>query len=459
MSQPEKWWWGFLPLVLLWILINLFINGSVETDLTSRSKGALGSLLMNPVVSASGRDITLTGLAFSPADAQTAATKVDNVWGVRQVANLVQTPPIAKPYDWQIVKDGNDITLSGYVPNAVTKTRILEAMSKHFGQAAIKDQLNYGSGAPESFEKGALFAIGQLAELTEGKAVLKDDNFFISGKAPTNAVYDAVVKAVHTPPPGVSLVKAEIIAPLQYIFNVTRLDEKLTLTGNVPSEDIHRKILADAKTAFFGEDIVDQLHVRGNAPTGFSEALFAGLTALARLTNGVLTITNTDVKLSGEALYERAVPAIRAELEKHLPADFKVDTSAITVRTQEAGIDTGTCQAELNRLLGKSTILFETNEAIISATSEGLLDRIVTIIQRCPNGTINISGHTDSTGDESFNLALSDKRARAVFDYLIAAGVPADRLSATGYGSSRPVASNETEEGRAQNRRIEFTVE
>jgi OOP family OmpA-OmpF porin len=71
---------------------------------------------------------------------------------------------------------------------------------------------------------------------------------------------------------------------------------------------------------------------------------------------------------------------------------------------------------------------------------------------------MEISGHTDSDGSEADNLALSERRAGAVADYLTAAGVDAERLVAVGYGESRPVRENETEQGKAANRRIEFRV-
>jgi OOP family OmpA-OmpF porin len=77
---------------------------------------------------------------------------------------------------------------------------------------------------------------------------------------------------------------------------------------------------------------------------------------------------------------------------------------------------------------------------------------------RCPTVNVEIAGHTDGDGEDGFNQALSEKRAQAVTDYLVKAGLPADRFTATGYGSTQPVASNGTDEGKAQNRRIEFVV-
>ncbi|ACB94838.1 OmpA family protein [Beijerinckia indica] len=458
MSQPEKWWWGLLPLVLLWILVNLFMDGTVESDLATRSKAALGTFVQNPAVSVSGRDATLAGSVFSPADAQTAVDHVGGTWGVRRVISELAASPVVKPYDWHISQDGKRVTLSGHVPDTTVQMNLLAAVRAAFPQSQINDQTIYAAGAPEGFEKGALFVISQLAPLAGGNASLTDSGFSIAGKAPTDAVYDAALKAIHAPPKGLTLVKADIVAPLQYTFSATRLDGKLTLTGDVPSEDVHKQILAEAKRLFFNEEIVDRLTVLGNAPQNFGSVILAGINALSRLADGVFTVTNTDVKLSGGALYERAVAAIRTNLADQLPAGYQTDTSAITVHPEDKAVDSKSCQAELDGLLGKATILFETNGATISKSSEGLLDRIVTTIGHCPEATIEISGHTDSTGNEPFNLALSERRAKAVFDYLVAAGIPADKLSATGYGSSRPVASNDTEEGRAKNRRIEFTV-
>ena len=76
---------------------------------------------------------------------------------------------------------------------------------------------------------------------------------------------------------------------------------------------------------------------------------------------------------------------------------------------------------------------------------------------RCPTANIEIAGHTDADGDAA-NQALSEQRAQAVTDYLIKAGLPAERFTPIGYGSSQPVAGNDTDEGKAQNRRIDFVV-
>ena len=95
---------------------------------------------------------------------------------------------------------------------------------------------------------------------------------------------------------------------------------------------------------------------------------------------------------------------------------------------------------------------------MLEAKSKPTLDRLAQIANECPSFKISIEGHTDSEGIPERNNPLSERRAKAVVDYLTAAGVDGSRLSAIGYGADRPIADNETAEGRAKNRRIEFKV-
>lgn len=100
-------------------------------------------------------------------------------------------------------------------------------------------------------------------------------------------------------------------------------------------------------------------------------------------------------------------------------------------------------------------ILFGTNSATLQAESNPRLDRVVEFMTHMPSVRIRVSGHTDNVGDPQRNQALSEARAQAVRDYLVAHGIDGGRIEAVGYGDTHPVASNDTEEGRQQNRRIE----
>jgi outer membrane protein OmpA-like peptidoglycan-associated protein len=104
-------------------------------------------------------------------------------------------------------------------------------------------------------------------------------------------------------------------------------------------------------------------------------------------------------------------------------------------------------------------ILFATAEAKILPESIKVLNRALESLQAYPTATIIIAGHTDSVGSESDNMALSLRRAQAVKDWLVARKINAARIKVAGKGETEPVASNDTEEGRAKNRRIEFEVE
>jgi OOP family OmpA-OmpF porin len=100
-------------------------------------------------------------------------------------------------------------------------------------------------------------------------------------------------------------------------------------------------------------------------------------------------------------------------------------------------------------------ILFQTGSATIDPESNARLDRVVEYMTHRPSVRIRISGHTDNVGDPRRNQTLSQQRAEAVRAYLVSHGIDGSRVEAIGYGDTRPVATNDTEAGRAQNRRIE----
>ena len=131
----------------------------------------------------------------------------------------------------------------------------------------------------------------------------------------------------------------------------------------------------------------------------------------------------------------------------------------VSVKPAAAPVDATVCQQLFSDLLAKGKIRFESGRATIDPDSAGLLDRLIETALRCPTANIEIAGHTDADGEDAFNQALSEKRAQAVVG-LSGQGRAAGRAAsrAVGYGSTQPVADNDTDEGKAQNRRIEFMV-
>jgi OmpA-OmpF porin, OOP family len=101
-------------------------------------------------------------------------------------------------------------------------------------------------------------------------------------------------------------------------------------------------------------------------------------------------------------------------------------------------------------------VLFDTNKSEIKPEFNPELDAVVTVLEKNLALNVKIKGHTDSTGTAAYNMKLSENRAKAVMEYLIKKGIDKDRLSAKGYGLTQPIASNDTKEGRAKNRRVEL---
>ena len=117
------------------------------------------------------------------------------------------------------------------------------------------------------------------------------------------------------------------------------------------------------------------------------------------------------------------------------------------------------CQSLFNNLKGDSKINFAVDKAEIQgAPSFDLLNALASAANQCASYDVRVSGHTDSDGDDAYNQWLSEARANTVVAYLADSGVEPERLSGEGLGETRPIASNETPEGKAANRRIEFTV-
>jgi outer membrane protein OmpA-like peptidoglycan-associated protein len=116
-------------------------------------------------------------------------------------------------------------------------------------------------------------------------------------------------------------------------------------------------------------------------------------------------------------------------------------------------------QLEEGRITIAEKVFFETGKTVIEARSLPLLDEVASVILAHPvGGQVEVQGHTDDQGNDAANLKLSQGRAEAVRDYLVTKGVAAEQLVAKGYGETKPIASNASEDGRGENRRVEFHI-
>jgi OmpA-OmpF porin, OOP family len=461
MSQRQIWWTGFLLLLIIWAVTNIVMTDSVEGDLAARATAAIaaGPVLDKPSVTVAGRDATLAGTAFSAQGDREAVNAADNTNGIRLVNDTIATVSPAKPYIFDARRDGDKIVLSGNVPLPAARATIIAAARSSAPNVTVVDQMTYAQGAPDGFDAIVAFGLTEAGKLADGEISLADKAYSISGRATTAAIYRAALAATRQLPAGATAAKIAIgsdeISP--YVFDAAKSEGTVKLTGYYPDEQTHQDIVAAIGRRFVGSKLSDELKPGKGAPKEFAEAASAMLQQLSRLSSGVATMSDTSVSVKGDALYAKAAADIPAELSAATPHDYSA-TAAIGVAAPAAPLPATECQPRFADILAQGKILFDTGKASIQKDSDAVLDNLTATAMRCPDAHVEISGHTDSVGSDDTNVQLSQRRAEAVADYLVKAGIPSDRLNAVGYGKTRPIASNDTEEGRAQNRRIEFDV-
>ncbi len=150
-------------------------------------------------------------------------------------------------------------------------------------------------------------------------------------------------------------------------------------------------------------------------------------------------------------------------------AEDAISTEPFALEPFNNGLDTGSdielqisaseqCENNLTQAMEGKAINFSSDKAEIDSQSLTLLNQLAAIARNCPNSIIEVYGHTDSSGDEIANIDLSQRRAQAVADYFIDSAGLTQPIRAMGLGSAQPASDNVTEQGRVENRRIEFKV-
>jgi outer membrane protein OmpA-like peptidoglycan-associated protein len=183
--------------------------------------------------------------------------------------------------------------------------------------------------------------------------------------------------------------------------------------------------------------------------TAGGAALGAGAGALAGLAVGGSRVAQRNAVLIGAGIGALAGGAIGATMDRN-EADLRAQLQGTGVSVTRAGD-----QIILNM---PSDITFNIDQDAIKPQFFDVLNSVALVLQRYRQTLVDVYGHTDSTGSDRHNMDLSQRRALAVAKYLSAQGVDERRLAVTGFGSSRPIASNATAEGRAQNRRVEIQL-
>jgi outer membrane protein OmpA-like peptidoglycan-associated protein len=137
-----------------------------------------------------------------------------------------------------------------------------------------------------------------------------------------------------------------------------------------------------------------------------------------------------------------------------------MDKQEAALQQAVAGVEGASIQRQANTiaLTFKSDVMFDVNSSSLKPGAYDEINRVATVLSQYPQTSLTISGHTDSTGSEDYNLQLSQRRADAVKNALMGQGVSAARMNTIGYGESNPIADNSTEHGRQLNRRVEIRI-
>ncbi|MBY0488098.1 MAG: OmpA family protein [Flavobacteriaceae bacterium] len=136
----------------------------------------------------------------------------------------------------------------------------------------------------------------------------------------------------------------------------------------------------------------------------------------------------------------------------------KMDKQAREIQTALPGAKVERVGEGIKLTLGENSVRFDTNKSTLTSTAKANLDRLVPVFQSYADTDIVIYGYTDSSGKVEYNQTLSEQRAASVKAYLASKGLNTARFSTTGMGIADPIATNETAEGKSQNRRVEFAI-
>ncbi|MCO6048685.1 OmpA family protein [Mesorhizobium sp. RP14(2022)] len=183
--------------------------------------------------------------------------------------------------------------------------------------------------------------------------------------------------------------------------------------------------------------------------TAGGAALGAGLGALAGLAVGGSKNAQRNAVLIGAGIGALTGGAVGNYMDRQ-EAELRAQLQGTGVSVTRSGD-----QIILNM---PSNITFATDQDSVKAGFYPTLNSVALVIKKFNQTTVDVYGHTDAQGSDSYNYDLSQRRALAVADYLSSQGIDSRRFAVTGFGESRPIASNNTEDGRAQNRRVEIQL-
>ncbi len=251
-----------------------------------------------------------------------------------------------------------------------------------------------------------------------------------------------------------------------------KLDEsgKVTLDGILDANT--HKALRETTIKRFGEANVKDRILELDIPMadGMPDVAVLMMEKLSALTSGEAVLVDNEINIKGTSPSKVMLSQVEQQLKEKMPNSYSLkldlevakgtsEPSDVVAEKPATRAKTKHCQKQFNSILRSRKVRFNSSSSVLKKSSYKVLNKLAATAKKCPGMKIKIHGHTDSTGRNSLNKRLSKKRARAVAKYFARKGIKENILVSVGHGSSKPIASNKTNKGRARNRRIELTVE
>ncbi|MFK8068652.1 MAG: OmpA family protein [Gammaproteobacteria bacterium] len=440
----------------------------------------------------------LTDLASSTDSPQTEkALKPGNQLNGSELRELqpLDTQPastfstLSGAYTTEITQKDGHLVLSGMVPDETTKLWLVKKAEQQFGIENVTDQTKVVYGATRGWHATIKTVLENISYLQNINATLKDNKLEIFGQSSSSRLIDQIKASIneslsdrHTvdfnfeveepepfpvyiakDPQPLNSQPAQTMPLVQenYQTEIVYDSGKLVFKGHVPDQSA-RVWLTDFANETYGKDKVKDLMkiARGNAKSWYSTAETA-LNKLALLEKGKAILRDSELLISGQASSTK----VKAKIEQASNSDNSDVVISYNILTPDSKITisnttTKICQEKFNDLLKNKQILFDVGKADIKLESFVLLDQLAYVaVKECPKTKVEIAGHTDDQGNESYNQQLSELRAKSVVKYLQTKGVASNNFQAVGYGELQPIADNSTQKGMTKNRRIEFNVQ
>lgn len=310
MARNAGWLWGLVPLALLWASANVLNTEPVRRDIETRALAAnavagAASGARGLSVRVNGRDVYLDGEAVTADGASKALAQLQSEFGVRRVLGGLTQVIAQKPYSWSATRQGNLVTLSGFVPDEAIATASVSAARALGPELRVDDQQKVAFGAPPGFAELAGSLMRDLGQLSAGKVALDDTRYCVEGTAATPQNFLALRESASAAAPkGFTRVDCALSPPTMapYRWSAEKsASGSVTVAGYYPSDPARREIAALLARAFPAVGAVtDRMLPAVGEPAAFAAKVTRAVADLARLRSGRVEIEGGAYRISGQ---------------------------------------------------------------------------------------------------------------------------------------------------------------